>query len=135
MEQYPFSCSACKQKGGNAYPLSLKDLSLAAHVPALIESGVASLKIEGRMKSPGYVSGVTAIWRKLLDEKRAATPDEITALSDLFSRGGFTDGYQVEKVGRAMTGVRSDADKERSASAERAALSVKHLPRLPLSGY
>ena len=63
------------------------------------------------MKSPGYVSGVTAIWRRLLDERRAATPDEITALSDLFSRGGFTDGYQVEKVSRSMMGIRSEADK------------------------
>lgn len=144
----PYGCTPCVSKApapakGNRrpsprpeaenYPLSLKDLSLASHVPALIEAGVSSLKIEGRMKSPGYVSGVTAIWRKLLDEKRAATPDEITALSDLFSRGGFTDGYQVEKVGRAMMGVRSEADKERSASAERTALTVKHPPRLPLS--
>ena len=144
----PYGCTQCASKApaparGNRrpsprpeaenYPLSLKDLSLASHVPALIEAGVSSLKIEGRMKSPGYVSGVTAIWRRLLDEQRAATPDEITALSDLFSRGGFTDGYQVEKVGRAMMGVRSEADKERSAAAERAALTAKHPPRLPLS--
>ena len=115
------------------YPLSLKDLSLAAHVPALVEAGVSSLKIEGRMKSPGYVSGVTAIWRRLLDENRAATPDETAALSDLFSRGGFTDGYQTERVGRSMMGVRSEADKDRSAAAERTALALKHPPRLPLS--
>lgn len=144
----PYGCAHCASKAaapakGNHrpaprteaenYPLSLKDLSLASHVPALIEAGVSSLKIEGRMKSPGYVSGVTAIWRRLLDERRAATPDEITALSDLFSRGGFTDGYQVEKVSRSMMGIRSEADKERSASAERAALAVKHPPRLPLT--
>ena len=115
------------------YPLSLKDLSLASHVPALIEAGVSSLKIEGRMKSPGYVSGVTAIWRKLLDEGRAATPVEMAALADLFSRGGFTDGYQVQKVGRGMMGIRSESDKEKSAAAEKAALAVKHPPRLPLA--
>lgn len=115
------------------YPLSLKDLSLAGHVPALVEAGVSSLKIEGRMKSPAYVSGVTAIWRKLLDENRAATPEEMAALRDLFSRGGFTDGYQVEKVGRSMMGVRSEEDKDRTAAAEKAALSVRHLPHLPLS--
>ena len=116
-----------------SYPLSLKDLSLAAHVPALIEAGVSSLKIEGRMKSPGYVSGVTAIWRKLLDENRAATPEEMTALSDLFSRGGFTDGYQVGKITHSMMGVRSEADKEKTAAAEKAALGVRHQPHLPLS--
>ena len=115
------------------YPLSLKDLSLAGHVPALIGAGVSSLKIEGRMKSPGYVSGVTAIWRRLLDEGRAATPEEMAALSDLFSRGGFTDGYQVGKVGRSMMGVRTDSDKDRTAAAEKAALGVRHQPHLPLS--
>lgn len=115
------------------YPLSLKDLSLAGHVPALIESGVSSLKIEGRMKSPGYVSGVTAIWRRLLDENRAATPEEMAALGDLFSRGGFTDGYQVGRVNRSMMGVRTDSDKDRTAAAEKAALGVRHRPHLPLS--
>ena len=115
------------------YPLSLKDLSLAGHVPALVEVGVSSLKIEGRMKSPGYVSGVTAIWRRLLDENRAATPEEMAALSDLFSRGGFTDGYQVGKVNRSMMGVRTDSDKDRTAAAEKAALGVRHRPHLPLS--
>ncbi len=115
------------------YPLSLKDLSLAGHVPALIEAGVSSLKIEGRMKSPGYVSGVTAIWRRLLDENRAATPEEMAALGDLFSRGGFTDGYQVGKITRSMMGVRTDSDKERTAAAEKAALGVRHTPHLPLS--
>ena len=115
------------------YPLSLKDLSLAGHVPALVEAGVSSLKIEGRMKSPGYVSGVTAIWRRLLDENRAATPEEMAALSDLFSRGGFTDGYQVGKVNRSMMGVRTDSDKDRTAAAEKAALGVRHRPHLPLS--
>ncbi len=115
------------------YPLSLKDLSLAGHVPALIEAGVSSLKIEGRMKSPGYVSGVTAIWRRLLDENRAATPEETGALRDLFSRGGFTDGYQVGKIDRSMMGVRTDSDKDRTAAAEKAALGVRHRPHLPLS--
>ena len=114
-----------------SYPLSLKDLSLAGHVPALIDAGVSSLKIEGRMKSPGYVSGVTAIWRRLLDENRAATPDEMAALSDLFSRGGFTDGYQVGKVGRSMMGVRTDSDKDRTVAAEKAALAVRQQPHLP----
>ena len=116
-----------------SYPLSLKDLSLAAHVPALIDAGVSSLKIEGRMKSPGYVSGVTAIWRRLLDERRAATPEEITALGNLFSRGGFTDGYQVGKITRSMMGVRTDSDKDRTIAAEKAAMSVRHRPHLPLT--
>ena len=106
----PFAC----KKGGNAYPLSLKDLSLAAHVPALIESGVASLKIEGRMKAPEYVRDTARIWRRLLDERRAATPDEMRELASIFSRGGFTDGYWREKIDSKMLGVRSENDKSAS---------------------
>ena len=97
--------------------LSLRDLCLAPHIPALIASGVASLKIEGRMKSPGYVFGVTKIYRRLLDEGRAATEDEIGELLRIFSRGGFTDGYLTGKTGRGMLGVRSATDKANSREA------------------
>ncbi len=100
------------------YPLSLKDLSLAAHVPAIIESGVASLKIEGRMKSPEYVRNTTRIWRRLLDERRAATGEELRELADAFSRGGFTDGYFCGAIDRRMLGVRSEGDKELSRTLE-----------------
>ena len=113
----PYSCGNA-QKAKNAYPLSLKDLSLAAHVPELIASGVRSLKIEGRMKSPEYVRDTARIWRRLLDERRAATPDEMRALADAFSRGGFTDGYFREQIDRRMLGIRSDADKSISKTLE-----------------
>lgn len=99
--------------GEQGYPLSLKDMSLARHIPALIDAGVCSLKIEGRMKSADYVYGVTSIYRRLLDERRGATDAEVSALSALFSRGGFTDGYFVSRLG-GMTGVRSEAQKEES---------------------
>ena len=105
---------------GGKYPLSLKDLSLANHIPELIDSGVASLKIEGRMKSPAYVYTVTAIYRRLLDEGRNANQDESDALRRAFSRGGFTDGYFVGNTHSPMTGIRTNADKEdsRAISAE-----------------
>ncbi|MBQ9778317.1 MAG: U32 family peptidase [Clostridia bacterium] len=96
------------------YPLSLKDLCLAQHIPALIEMGVHSLKIEGRLKSPAYVREVTAAWRRLLDERRAATDKEMAALAAVFSRGGFTDAYFSGKTGKKMMGFRSDEDKESS---------------------
>ncbi len=96
------------------YPLSLKDLSLARHVPTLIEMGVDSLKIEGRLKSPEYVREVVAAWRRLLDERRGATDREMEALAAVFSRGGFTDAYFSGKTGRKMMGVRSENDKKRS---------------------
>ena len=107
----------CRLPYNGKYPLSLKDLSLAAHIPEIIESGVASLKIEGRMKSADYVYGVTKIYRRLLDEGRAATADESRALMDLFSRDGFTDGYFLGKTEKNMTGIRSLEDKEKTRAA------------------
>ncbi len=105
--------------GGDAYPLSLADLSLAAHIPSLIEDGVASLKIEGRMKSPAYVGGVTALYRRLLDEGRAATEEELRSAAALFSRGGFTDKYYTARHSLPMGGVRSEADKRETREAKK----------------
>ncbi len=88
--------------------LSLKDNSLYDHVPTLQEMGIASLKIEGRMKRPEYVAAATAVLRDLLDGKK---PDEQVKadLRAVFSRSGFTDGY--------FTGVR-DGDMFGSRRAE-----------------
>lgn len=109
----PYKCGGDKSssKRGDSYPLSLKDLSLACHIPDLIDCGVASLKIEGRMKSPAYVGGVTSIYRRLLDERRSASPEETQALAELFSREGFTDGYFKSEISNRMLGVRTDSDK------------------------
>lgn len=101
----------------NAYPLSLKDLCLASHIPALLQSGVTSLKLEGRMKSAEYVYAVTKIYRRLLDERRAAAPAELDELAAVFSRSGFTDGYFAGRVGKSMFGVRTEADKARTRAA------------------
>lgn len=113
----PYACADCK-KQKEEYPLSLKDLSLAQHVPQLIESGVSSLKIEGRMKSPEYVRDVARIWRRLLNERRGATREEMRELARVFSRGGFTDGYFTEKIDASMLGTRSETDKQVSRAAE-----------------
>lgn len=52
----------------NRYLLSLKDLDLSAHVKSMIEAGVSSFKIEGRLKDSNYVKNVTAYYRQLLDD-------------------------------------------------------------------
>ncbi len=100
----------CRMCYNGQYPLSLKDMCLACHVTELIDSGVASLKIEGRMKSPSYVYEVTRIYRTLLDERRNATPEETEKLKAVFSRGGFSDGYYTDKVDSEMNGIRSSDD-------------------------
>ena len=97
-----------------SYPLSLKDLCLAREIPFFIEAGVHSLKIEGRLKSPDYVYRVVSVYRRLLDERRAATDREIAELAAIFSRSGFTDGYFQKSIGRDMLGVRSEDDKEKA---------------------
>ncbi len=94
--------------------LSLKDLSLAEYVNDICDSGVASLKIEGRMKSPEYVYEVTRIWRELLDGRRNASLADMERLASAFSRGGFTDGYYTGRINHSMLGVRSNDDKRAS---------------------
>lgn len=114
---------------------SLKDNCLASHIEEVIASGVESLKVEGRMKSPGYVYGVGKIYRTLLDEGRNATEEELDRLAALFSRSGFTDAYFKGAPGPAMLGVRTDEDKERSKAAEAQAEAElsKNRRRLPVS--
>ncbi len=104
--------------GRSDYPLSLKDLSLARHVPDLIDAGLSSLKIEGRMRSPEYVLTVARIWRRLLDEGRGANEDELRRLGEAFSRDGFTDGYFTSRIGHSMLGVRSEQDKQAGRALE-----------------
>ena len=122
----PYSCSGCV--AANNYPLSLKDLSLAPHVTKILDAGVHSLKIEGRMKSPEYVRVVTSIWRTLLDEERNATVQEMKRLADIFSRGGFTDGYFTRNINKKMLGVRSQSDKDASLSTDKFIKITRKLP-------
>ena len=102
----------CRQSYGyahwdNKYPLSLKDNCLVHYLQELEEMGVASLKLEGRMKRPEYVATVTAVYRKALDEI-TVTRDMMEALYTAFNRQGFTDGYYTRRVDRKMFGVRED---------------------------
>ena len=102
----------CRQSYGYAhwedkYPLSLKDNCLIHYLQELQDMGVASIKLEGRMKKPEYVATVTATYRKALDEGRA-TRDMEQLLLTAFNRQGFTDGYYTSRVDRNMFGVREE---------------------------
>ncbi len=117
-----------KGKKGDAYPLSLKDLSLAEHITELCEMGVSSLKIEGRMKSPEYVREVTAKWRELLDAQKNADRRDMEYLAGVFGRGGHTDAYFVRKIDSKMLGVRSESDKKESAAQEKFENITRRMP-------
>ncbi len=94
-------------KEEDRYPLSLKDLTLAGHIGELKDIGVASLKIEGRMKRPEYAAIVTRIFHTAIKENREPNAEEIQVLETAFSRQGFTDGYYMDKTGREMFGIRA----------------------------
>ncbi len=94
--------------GKTGRPLSLKDVSLAWHIPELTEMGVSVLKLEGRMKRPEYVAVVTGIYARLIRENRAPTGEEERQLAEAFSRDGFTDGYWQGSIGRHMFGMRRE---------------------------
>ena len=82
------------------YILSLKDICTLEYIPEILEAGICSLKIEGRMKKPEYVALVTAMYRKYVDlylKKGKAgfkvDPKDKEKLLDLYNRGGSHAGY------------------------------------------
>lgn len=118
----------CRLKYNGSYPLSPKDLCLAEHMDEICRLGVGSLKIEGRMKSPDYVYRVTSVYRRLLDERRGASPREMAELASAFSRSGFTDGFfagRGKEDPNKMIGIRTDADKNETKASETAVPSPK----------
>ncbi|PWB50066.1 MAG: peptidase U32 [Candidatus Methanoperedenaceae archaeon] len=80
------------------YFLSTKDLNMSGHIGALLDAGIDSFKIEGRMKRPEYVAGVVRVYRRLIDRYLDAPGDfrvtkaEMHTLLQLFNRE-FTTGY------------------------------------------
>lgn len=91
------------------YLLSLKDICTLELIPELVEAGIHSFKIEGRMKKPEYVALVTAMYRKYTDlylEKGTSgffvDPEEKEKLMDLYNRGGSHEGYYHTQNGRDM---------------------------------
>ena len=99
--------------GSGAAHLSLKDLCAVGSLPALAEAGVASVKIEGRLRGPEYVAAAVNACRKSL----AGEPFDKQQLQDVFSRSGFTNGYIEGKISGAMFGVRTAEDTAASKAA------------------
>lgn len=108
----------CRKPYENGYELSLKDLCMAKDFKRFINCGVHSLKIEGRMKSPEYVAGVVSVYRKLIDENRNATDEEMKKLAKLFSRDGFTNDYFEDRPSEKMFGVRTEENKAETRETE-----------------
>ena len=91
------------------YYLSPKDICTLELIPDLIEAGIDSFKIEGRMKKPAYVAGVTSLYRKYTDlylrSGRSGfhvLPEDREMLMDLYNRGGSSSGYYKTRNGKEM---------------------------------
>lgn len=89
------------------YLLSTKDLCGLSYIPKLIDAGVTSLKIEGRMKTPEYVATVTKIYRKYIDlaysnEDYNIDEQDLKELMQVFNRGGFSEGHLNEKENKEL---------------------------------
>ena len=114
----PFEANALPEgKPGRLHHLSLKDNSAIDKLDKLQALGVASAKIEGRLRTPEYVAA--AVSACLAGREGRAYDRDL--LKNAFSRSGFTSGYLDGKIDGTMFGVRSEADAE---------LTKKTLPTL-----
>ncbi len=118
----PYEVKVGSDSAGECYPLSLKDMCTIEHIPELIEAGIDSFKIEGRMKKAEYTAGVTGIYRKYIDQyynmptnvenlnadghkKLSKFPIDAAdrkALSGLYIRSEQQDGYYYKHNGKDM---------------------------------
>ena len=118
------------------HPLSLKDNCRVDQIRRLEEAGVASLKIEGRMKRPEYTGIVTGVYAKAIREQRNPDKEEMELLEKTFSRQGFTQGYFIgDKLD--MFGVRSEPDKDADKifAAARKQYAEGEMRRVPVHFY
>lgn len=99
---------ASKRMKQPAYPLSLKDLCVLPFLQELMDARIDSFKIEGRMKRPEYVAGVTAVYRKYMDmylhggRDWDIAPEDMELLSKLYVRSETGGGYYKRHNGREM---------------------------------
>ena len=127
-------CRQCYGYGRyqNKYPLSLKDNCLVQYMKDLEAMGVASVKLEGRMKRPEYVAAVTGTYRQAIDQG-TVTPQMMGTLHAAFNRQGFTDGYYMGRTGADMFGTRQDKDDAAFMKQVRLSYEGVENPLVPIS--
>ncbi len=128
----PFDASVglAPGKPGQACHLSLKDMDHIPHLRELMDAGVASVKIEGRLRTPEYAAASVAACRAV----REGQPYDEALVRDIFSRSGFTDGYLTGHNDGRMFGVRTEADAAatRAATPKARELFRRELQRIPV---
>lgn len=123
-------CRLNFQCRGREYALSLKDLSAISYMAEFEKMGVASVKIEGRMKRPEYVAAAVTACK----EAREGKAPDMNKLQAVFSRSGFTNGYVEGRRTLDMFGIRRKEDVTAAAGVldELAGLYRKETPRIPI---
>ena len=98
--------------GNKKYFMSLKDICTLDIIPDLIDAGIYSFKIEGRMKKPEYVASVTAMYRKYADlylksgrKGYKVLKEDKEKLMDIYNRGNFSEGYYNKRNGKDMVSL------------------------------
>lgn len=96
----------------DCYPLSLKDMSTIGILDRLIDAGIDSFKIEGRMKKSEYAAGVTSVYRKAIDSffetgSLNVSEDDLNTLKNLYIRSKVSDGYYNKRNGAEMVSISS----------------------------
>lgn len=146
----------CRQPYNNdEYLLSTKDICCLKLIPSLCNGAIASFKIEGRMKSPEYVYGVTAIYRKYIDkyfmlvdeygvdkatelfDKDKSLEKDYNTLVSLYTRGGNSEGYYYQYNGKKMISIKDASYKKGSENVvdEGSDITDSFIKRIPVYGY
>lgn len=124
-------------EGRECYPLSMKDMCTLEILPELIEAGIDSFKIEGRMKRPEYAAGVTAVYRKYIDlyyenpENYRIDPKDKKWLHSLYIRSSVGEGYYHRRNGKEMITLDSPAYSETDAGLLKA-IEAEYLTSKPV---
>ena len=131
-------------KDNEYYPLSLKDMCTIEHIEALMDAGIDSFKIEGRMKKPEYAAGVTAIYRKYIDLKKKNPKKplqfqrkDLETLSKLYIRSERQDGYYFKQNGADMVSLSNPAysGSDENILNEIRSKYIDNKPKLSISMY
>ncbi|MCM1568268.1 MAG: U32 family peptidase [Roseburia sp.] len=137
----PYQVKGNGYNSGECYPLSLKDMCTLEILPQLLEAGVDSLKIEGRMKKPEYAAGVTAIYRKYIDRyyngnRQKPEKEDMQRLAALYLRSERQDGYYFRHNGRDMLTIESPSynGSDKALVTEIREAYINNLPKLSITG-
>ena len=112
----------CISGNNEKYILSPKDMNTLELLPEILDMGIDSLKIEGRMKRPEYTAGVVSIYRKYIDQYMASggkidkiQKKDIQDLEELFRKRGYSKGFYVQHNGRNMMALAAPENEKEEA--------------------